>query len=543
MATDRLRSVSRSWLVLAVAVNLVSITAFSSEYVIKLKQGTRSFPQALQQKVFLNAPVKDHHEAGHLLLVELGRSSKKRTAERLAEFMRHPEVDYVVENFKLKAFQLPNDPEISKQWSVSKVRAAEAWSQGVGSRSVIVAVIDTGVDFKHPDLQDNIWINKKETPGNGVDDDQNGVVDDVHGYDFQANDADPTDETSSQNPGHGTHCAGIVGAVGDNGKGITGMSQQVSIMALRFLDANGMGDLMNAVKSIDYAIKNGAQIISASWGAAVGAAQAQPITEAIGRANDAGVLFVAAASNDGKNNDQYEVYPANTPLPNMITVAASTSSDGKPSWSNFGQGKVSVSAPGEAIYSTLPKEKFGELSGTSMATPLVSGLAALMLSHRSDLKPTEVKALMQASGSKVEIETACNCRVDAASVVQRVRAQELTLVPWAATIAPESTLQFSTWGGKGPFNFSSSSDEIATIDSKGLLTAKAEGEVTVSVSDGRGKATQSHRIRIVKPTEGGEVGDCPLGDPALCQMMCAIDPSLPWCQQSGLAPAKCSRIR
>ncbi|NBX83967.1 hypothetical protein EBQ90_12935 [bacterium] len=294
--------------------------------------------------------------------------------------MRHPEVEYVVENFKLKALQLPNDPEISKQWSVGKVRAAEAWSQGVGSRGVVVAVIDTGVDFKHPDLQDNIWNNKKETPGNGVDDDQNGYVDDVHGYDFFADDADPNDETSGQNPGHGTHCAGIVGAVGDNGKGITGMSQQVSIMVLRFLGANGTGDLMNAVKSIDYAIKNGAQIISASWGAAVGAAQAQPISEAIGRANDAGVLFVAAASNDGKNNDKYEVYPANTPLPNMITVAASTSSDGKPSWSNFGQGKVSVSAPGEAIYSTLPQEKFGELSGTSMATPLVSGLAALMLS-------------------------------------------------------------------------------------------------------------------------------------------------------------------
>jgi thermitase len=442
-------------------------------------------------------------------------------------------VEYVVENIKFKALNMPNDPDISKQWSLAKVQAEQAWKVGVGSKDVVVAVIDTGVNLEHSDLKANAWINKKEIPGNGIDDDGNGYVDDVNGYDFADKDADPDDETSGQNPGHGTHCAGIVGAVGDNGKGISGMSQKVSIMALRFLNASGSGDLMDAVKAIDYAIENGAQIISASWGASVKAPQAQPITEAISRANDKGVIFVAAAANDGKNNDKFEVYPANTPLPNVVTVAASTNSDGKPSWSNFGRAKVSISAPGENIYSTLPKEKYGELSGTSMATPLVSGLIALMLSHNKDLNPVQAKALIQASGKKVEIETACNCRVDASAVVDRVRSEELTVVPQAATLAPEETLQFSAWGGKGPYRFSSSSDSVATIDEKGLLTAKSNGEVTVSVSDSSRQMSQSKTIRVMVPEENG-TEDCPLGDPAMCEMMCAIAPDLPWCAKSRL---------
>ncbi|NDG26483.1 MAG: protease, partial [Proteobacteria bacterium] len=488
--------------------------------------------RAVAQRTLKRAKVIDQHSAGNLVLLDLGQPSKKELVKKLSEILKDPNVQYAVENIKIRAFHLPNDPEITKQWSVAAVRAAEAWNSGVGSRQVIVAVTDTGVDYSHTDIKDNLWTNKKETPGNGIDDDQNGYVDDVHGYDFRDNDGDPKDETSQQNPGHGTHCAGILGAVGDNAKGISGMSQRISIMASRFLGADGSGDLMGAVKSIDYATENGANVISASWGAASTASNAQPIIDAISRANDKGIIFVAAASNDGKNNDRYEVYPANTQLPNVITVAATTESETKPSWSNFGQAKVSLAAPGEKIYSTLPGDRFGELSGTSMATPLVSGLAGLLLAHNSDLKPTDVKGILQASGKKMEIETACNCRVDAATAVERVRGGNLTVIPQAATIAPDSTLQFSAWGGKGPYQFASSAENIASIDSKGLLTAKTEGEVTVTVSDSRNTSNQSLRIRVVASDAGGGGGteDCPLGDPQICEMMCGISPDLPWCK-------------
>lgn len=520
---------------LASALGLLALLAsqpsFAAGYIVKFKEGTAGFHQTLFAKSLNGSSVVDSHETGKLVLLEFGKNTKKETARRLAELLKNPDVEYVVENKKVQAFHMPNDPDTSKQWSIAKVRAAEAWDLGVGSREVVVAVTDTGVDYTHPDIKDNMWVNKKEVVGNGIDDDQNGFVDDVYGYDFNGNDADPKDETGSQNPGHGTHCAGILGAVGDNNRGISGMSQKVSIMASRFLGADGSGDLMGAVKSIDYATANGAHIISASWGAGVSANDAKPITEAIGRANDKGVIFIAAASNDGKNNDGYEVYPANTPLPNVITVAASGSSDTKPSWSNYGQAKVSLSAPGENIFSTLPADKYGNLSGTSMATPLVSGLVALMLSHNPNLKPTEVKALLQASGTKVDIQTACNCRVDSAAVVQRVRSEELTIIPQAATIAPNETIQFGAWGGKAPYKFSSSSDTVATIDERGLLTAKAEGEVNVTVSDASNKTNQSLRIRVVVPGGGGGGGgeECPFGDPQICEMICSIQPDLPWC--------------
>jgi thermitase len=534
MAVRNQRPRHSSWAVAFGALTLLAAQPlFAAGYIVKFKQNSAGFSQALFSKSISGVTITDNHEPGGLILVDLGKSTKKETARKLAELMKNPDVEYVVENKKVQAFHMPNDPETSKQWSIAKVRAAEAWDLGVGSKDVIVAVTDTGVDYSHPDIKDNMWVNKREVPGNGVDDDNNGFVDDIYGYDFNGNDADPKDETGSQNPGHGTHCAGILGAVGDNSRGISGMSQKVSIMASRFLGADGSGDLMGAVKSIDYATANGAHVISASWGAGVSANDAQPITEAIGRANDKGVIFVAAASNDGKNNDGYEVYPANTPLPNVITVAASGNGDTKPSWSNYGQAKVSLSAPGENIYSTLPSDKYGNLSGTSMATPLVSGLVALMLSHNPNLKPTDVKALLQASGTKVGIETACNCRVDAAAVIQRVRSEDLTVIPQAATIAPNATLQFSAWGGKAPYKFAGSSDGVATIDQNGLLTAKTEGELNVTVTDADNKTNQSLRIRVIVPGSGGGGGgggeECPFGDPQLCEMICAIQPDLPWC--------------
>lgn len=533
--TNRFRTLqANAWIGLAALA--LAQPALSASYIVKMKSDSKAFQSLAAQKTLAGVRITDTHSTGKLLLVDLG-SGKQETASALAKIMSRTDVEYVVENKKVYALGMPNDPELSKQWSLAKVRAGDAWAHGIGSRQVVVAVTDTGVDYNHADLKDNIWHNSKEIAGNGKDDDNNGFVDDVVGYDFNKSDADPMDETSDKNPGHGSHCAGIMGAVGNNGVGVSGMSQTLSIMAVRFIGADGSGDLMGAAKTIDYAINNGAKVISASWGAAISESNAKPVIEAISRANDKGVIFVAAAANDGKNNDTTSVFPSNTNLPNVISVAASGSGDAKPSWSNFGIAKVHVAAPGEGIYSTLPKDKYGNLSGTSMATPLVSGLVGLILSHNADLTGPEVKALLQATGTKVAIETACECRVDAASAVERVLNKTLTVVPQAATIAPNTTLQFSAIGGKAGYKFTSSAESIASIDDKGLLTAKENGEINVTVTDSSGANNTSLRIRVATPDSGGGGGggggggdaECP-ADPQTCEMLCGIMPTLPWCK-------------
>jgi thermitase len=350
----------------------------------------------------------------------------------------------------------------------------------------------------------------------------------VQGFDFKANDSDPMDETSQQNPGHGTHCAGIVGATGLVENGITGLSPVVSLMPLRFLGADGSGDLMAGIKAVDHAIEKGAKVISASWGAKVPAAQATPLIEAVKRASDAGVIFVSAAGNDGSSNDSVGFYPANAKFENTITVAASDRNDAKPSWSNYGKAIVDVASPGDAIMSTIPGNKYMELRGTSMATPLVSGLVALLASYKPDITGAQARSIIQSSGTKVSIETACNCRIDAAGAMETLTASKLVVVPAAATLEPSGTLKFQGFQGTAPYRFTSSNTAIADIDANGTLTAKALGEVTVTVTDSAGVSAQSLPIRVAEKPQGGG-GDCPLGDPMMCELLCQIMPELPFC--------------
>ncbi|MNS87220.1 Thermitase [compost metagenome] len=406
------------------------------------------------------------------------------------------------------------------QWAIAKVQAEKAWKRAgnKGNRNVIVAVIDTGVDYRHKNLAPNM----------------------VQGYDFKENDNDPMDKTSSANPGHGTHCAGAVGATGLVDGGIVGLAPEVSIMPLRFLGEDGSGDLNNAIKAIDYAVEKGAQVISASWGAAVSRSQAGPMLEAIKRADDKGVIFVAAAANDGKNNDSTEMYPANNGYPNSITVAASGSSDAKPSWSNYGTATVHVASPGENIMSTLPGDKYGNLSGTSMATPLVSGLVALLKAQDPSLTGSQIRAILQTTGAKVSIQTACNCRVDAYEAVETVMSKKMVVYPAAATFKSGETLALNILNGKAPFKFASSNASVATVADNGTLTAVGDGATTVTVTDAEGKTATSLNYNVGKrssspsePPPGqdpGTPGECPLGDPQFCEIICQIKPDLPFCK-------------
>jgi thermitase len=522
---------------LALSIQLTS--AYAKDYVVKFHDRAQL---RNAEKSFEGAQIVEKYFPGRLALVTIRGKSVEDEGRILAALMQRDDVEYVVENFKLRLpedfkhqlFATPDDPQFSNQWNLSKVRATEAWDLQKGSRKIVVAVVDTGVDHRHEDLAANIWRNPNEV-ANGTDDDGNGLVDDVVGWDFLDNDNDPADVTSDKNPGHGTHCAGIIGAVGNNTKGISGMSQRISIMPLRFIGPQGQGDLMAAIKSIDYAISKKANVISASWGASVAESQAKPLIEAVGRADAAGIVFVAAAANDGKNNDTTPMYPANSNFPGVISVAASDPNDAKPDWSNFGKANVSLSSPGLKILSTLPDNKYGLLSGTSMATPLVAGLVGLLKSHEvkegfETLSSVDLKSLLQATGSKVAIETACMCRIDANEAVHALNDNRLTVSPAAKTYGVGENAKVSAFGGTAPYTFASDNASVVTVTAGGELSAKALGETTLKVTDAKGQTASSLTIRVAEKQSGGGGGgmQCPF-DPQMCQIVCQIQPQLPWC--------------
>ena len=271
-----------------------------------------------------------------------------------------------------------NDPAVKQAWGLKKSDAARAWSVSKGSRKVVVAVIDTGIDEDHEDLKNNIWTNPGETgldakgrdkATNGIDDDDNGFVDDVHGWNFVSNNNSLVD-----NHGHGTHIAGIIGAEADNKKGIIGIAPEVSLMILKYYDpnVNGTDNLKNTIRAMQYAVKMGAHIINYSGGGTEFSHEEQ---DAVMSAEKKGILFVAAAGNEKSNSDQFHYYPADYKLKNIISVTAiDPTTEVLPS-SNYGVETVDIAAPGYNILSCLPKNSYGLMTGTSQATAFVTGAA------------------------------------------------------------------------------------------------------------------------------------------------------------------------
>lgn len=281
------------------------------------------------------------------------------------------------------------------------IDAVTAWDTITDATATTVAVIDTGVDYTHPDLAANMWRNPGEIPDNGIDDDNNGFVDDVHGWDFANNDNLPMDDN-----GHGTHVAGTIAAVGNNGQGIVGVAWNARIMALKFLSQDGNGFTSDAIDSLLYAVDNGAKVSNNSWGSFgqthVLEAFDAPLREAIVGAAEAGHLFVAAAGNEGNLTDgRYSAYPAGMTVNNILAVVATDHDDALADFSNFGVVETDLAAPGVNIFSTQPNGAYDTMDGTSMATPHVAGVAALLWSLRPDLTQYEVKALLMNHGDKI----------------------------------------------------------------------------------------------------------------------------------------------
>jgi subtilisin family serine protease len=273
--------------------------------------------------------------------------------------------------------------------------AVGAWAvtKGDGSdNGPLIAVIDTGIDYNHPDLVNNMWTNPGEIPGDGIDNDENGVIDDVHGYYPGGNSGDPMDGHS-----HGTHCSGTIAAEGNNGEGVTGVMQNARLMGVKIFSDSGRTTAADIVKGINYANRMGADITSNSWG---GGGRSEAIYEAF-KANDA--LHVIAAGNSNYDNDKRDNFPSNYDLDNIVAVAATNHNDQRASFSQWGASSVDVSAPGRNIYSTVPisKGSYGNKSGTSMATPHVSGGAGLIMSAYPDASNAEVKARLIHGSDKI----------------------------------------------------------------------------------------------------------------------------------------------
>jgi len=323
--------------------------------------------------------------------------------DALEVFEMDPDVLYVEPNYIRRACLMPNDPDFDILWGLhntgqtggthdADIGCPDAWGTQTGSSNVVIAVIDTGVDLDHEDIIDNIWKNTSEdwvagNPGyNGLDDDGNSKIDDYYGWDFVNGDNNPDDDNAENY--HGTHVSGTIGARGDNSLGITGVSWSASIMSIKTLDANGDGSVAAEIEAIDYAINNGAKIINASFG---GPQFSQSEFNAVKTARDAGVLFVAAAGNDVSDNDLFPFYPASHELDNIISVAATDHDDNLAPFSNYGATSVHVAAPGIYIYSTKAGDTYQYLSGTSMAAPHVSGLAALILAEDDSLTYRQIK--------------------------------------------------------------------------------------------------------------------------------------------------------
>ena len=386
-----------------------SLEVVDGEYLVKVAKPStfnKSFSKSASNSSIFVKRVLDS-----VAVVQKSNQSKTRSAKfsrfvaydpndtTCQEIMASGEFEYCEPNFKVHVATVPNDPAFNSVWGLSSstgIDAPSAWAKTTGSSDVVVAVIDTGIDYTHADLAANVWTNPVEIAGNGIDDDGNGYIDDVHGINASSGTGNPMDDN-----GHGTHVSGTIGAVGNNGVGVSGVNWNVKMMGLKFLDSSGSGSVSDAIEAINYMVsmktKHSINIVAAnnSWG---GGGYSKGLYDAVAKARDAGIIFVAAAGNEGVDNDASPSYPASLDLSNVVTVAAIDQNQNLAYFSNYGANTVEIAAPGVSIMSTLPGGGYGNLSGTSMATPHVTGAIALLYSAEPTLSADQAIQRLYSSG-------------------------------------------------------------------------------------------------------------------------------------------------
>ncbi len=373
------------------------IEAVPGEFLVTLKPDVSVADRNLQSLYSaIGTPVRSTIPSLNVAVVKRPSFELQKTSIQILK--ENPIVIRVTPNYIYRANKVPNDEHYSKLWGMKNtgqsdskqegtagfdIGAEQAWDMTTGNKDIVVAVIDTGVKYDHPDLAPNMWVNEQEKNGApDVDDDGNGYVDDIYGFNFVTNKGDPMDDH-----GHGSHCAGTIGGKGNDGAGVVGVNWDTRIMAIKFLSADGSGTLESAIKSIEYATKMGAKVLSNSWG---GGGFSQELKDIIQASHAAGAVFVAAAGNSAANNDTANAYPASYDVPNIIAVAAIDNRGALAIFSSYGKRKVHVGAPGVNVLSVTTKG-FESWSGTSMATPHVSGIVALLWGHENGLTNLQVK--------------------------------------------------------------------------------------------------------------------------------------------------------
>ena len=391
-------------------------------------------------------------------LVETPTADVNSVYEALARLMPEEKVKHSDPDHIIYLSATPDDNRFSQLWAMNNtgqtggksdadIDAVEAWNLSKGSRNVVVGVIDTGVDYNHPDLKANMWTNPNEIPNNNKDDDGNGLVDDYYGYDFADGDSDPMDYHN-----HGTHCAGTIGGTGNNGVGVAGVNWKVRIMAIKFFGLLGGATDSVAVDCINYATDMGANLTSNSWG---GYGSSRVMKEAIERAASKDILFIAAASNDTINNDIFPAYPASYKVANIISVAATDKDDNIAGFSNFGPNSVHIGAPGVEILSTIRGGRYAHFNGTSMACPHVAGVCALLKAYKPELDASEIKDLVINSGDPIPAldgKTITGKRLNAYNALKEsdanIKIPAVLLSPSNNSILTEQNTKF-TWSSAG----------------------------------------------------------------------------------------------
>jgi subtilisin family serine protease len=336
---------------------------------------------------------------------------------------RPPGVRFVEPDPRHHAQGTPSDTLFSQQWSLrdnAVLGARSTWNRLTGG-DVTVAVIDTGIDVTHPDLRTNIWTNPGEIPGNGVDDDGDGAIDDVHGWNFVDGSARIADDL-----GHGTAVAGVIAAQGDNGRGVAGIAWRAKLMVLKALDASGTGTALSVAQAVDYAVAHGAQIINLSI---AGSEPSEALRASLQNASNSGVLMTVAAGNQGANLDAAPEYPASYAIPRLIAVAATETAGRLLGESNYRQTQVQIAAPGQGIKTTLPGNRYGTASGTSFAAPAVAATLVLLKAARPAMSADALQAAVLGTARKTGLPVAAGS-LDIARAARRVVG---TLRPTPAT--------------------------------------------------------------------------------------------------------------